>query len=395
MLWVTIMKQLVSYNDVAKAAWGVMEPGASEQINGMSLYINGESNDFYQNTAWDIEVGFSLMLKDIPKSEPKTGNLTVSKTVTVTGADLDEADRSREFNFTVTLSDNTINGEYGDMTFENGVAQFTLKHGESKTAAKLPVGVTYTVVEQEAAGYSSSAAGDQGTITEAGAAAAFVNNRVVEKPQPKTGSLTVNKTVVVNGAEMTEADRTTEFNFTVTLSDASINGAYGAMNFVNGVATFTLKHNDSITANNLPTGINYTVAEQDNDGYQAVSVGETGTITEAGAVVAFTNTRTVTPPPTTPEEPGDDNPGGDDEPELPPVPTTNIEEPPVPLTETPTEEVIFDEEVPLTGTPEEEILLDEEVPLAKVPKTGDNLILWFFAAVASGLAALGLGRKRD
>lgn len=325
-----------------------------------------------------------------------TGNLTVSKTVTVTGAELDEADRSREFNFTVTLSDNTINGEYGDMTFVNGVAQFTLKHGESKTAAKLPVGVTYTVVEQEAAGYSTSAAGDQGTISEAGAAAAFVNNRVVEKPQPKTGSLTVNKTVVVNGAEMTEADRTTEFNFTVTLSDTSINGAYGAMNFVDGVATFTLKHNDSITANDLPTGINYTVAEQDNAGYQAASVGETGTIIEAGAVVAFTNTRTVTPPPTTPDNPGDDNPGGD-EPETPPTPTTTVDEPPVPLTETPDEEIIIDEDVPLSGMPDEdeEVLLDEEVPLAQVPKTGDNLLVWFFAAMASGLAALGLGRKRD
>ncbi len=326
-----------------------------------------------------------------------TGNLTVSKTVTVTGADLNDADRSREFNFTVTLSDNTINGTYGDMSFENGVAKFTLKHGESKTASKLPVGVTYTVVEQATADYSTTAVGDKGTISEAGATAAFVNNRAVEKPLPKTGSLTVNKTVVVNGAEMTDADRSAEFNFTVTLSDTSINGVYGAMEFVNGVATFTLKHNESKTASNLPTGVEYTVTEREAAGYTATAAGETGTISEAGAVVAFTNTRTVTPPPNTPNDPGDDNPGGDDDPELPPVPTTNIEEPPVPLTETPTEEVIFDEEVPLTGMPEEdeEILLDEEVPLAKVPKTGDNLILWFFAAVASAIGALGLGRKRD
>ena len=326
-----------------------------------------------------------------------TGNLTVSKTVTVTGADLNDADRRREFNFTVTLSDNTINGTYGDMSFENGVAKFTLKHGESKTASKLPVGVTYTVVEQATADYSTTAVGDKGTISEAGATAAFVNNRAVEKPLPKTGSLTVNKTVVVNGAEMTDADRSAEFNFTVTLSDTSINGVYGAMEFVNGVATFTLKHNESKTASNLPTGVEYTVTEREAAGYTATAAGETGAISEAGAVVAFTNTRTVTPPPTTPNDPGDDNPGGDDDPELPPVPTTNIEEPPVPLTETPTEEVIFDEEVPLTGMPEEdeEILLDEEVPLAKVPKTGDNLILWFFAAVASAIGALGLGRKRD
>ena len=51
----------------------------------------------------------------------------------------------------------------------------------------------------------------------------------------------------------------------------------------------------------------------------------------------------------------------------------------------------------MVETPDEEetLLNDEDVPLAKVPKTGDNLLLWFFAAVASAIGALGLGRKRD
>ena len=64
-----------------------------------------------------------------------------------------------------------------------------------------------------------------------------------------------------------------------------------------------------------------------------------------------------------------------------------------PLTEAPVEEVIFDEAVPLVETPDEEetLLDDEDVPLAKVPKTGDNLLLWFFAAVASAIGALGPG----
>ena len=120
----------------------------------------------------------------------------------------------------------------------------------------------------------------------------------------------------------------------------------------------------------------------------------------------FTNTRTVTPPtpptpptPVIPENPGNDDPGsddsGDDDPIEPFIPTIPLDQPPVPLTETPVEELILDEDVPLSGLPEEEeVLLDEEVPLAKVPKTGDNLVLWFFAALASGLAALGLSRKR-
>ena len=168
---------------------------------------------------------------------------------------------------------------------------------------------------------------------------------------------------------------------------------------VDGVATqdiiLNVANSWQATLTGLEADHEYAVEEVAVDGYtssEPVRTVEDGTI-----VFTVTNTRTVTPPPTTPEDPGDDNPGGDDDPELPPVPTTNIEEPPVPLTETPTEEVIFDEEVPLTGMPEEdeEILLDEEVPLAKVPKTGDNLILWFFAAVASAIGALGLGRKRD
>ena len=168
---------------------------------------------------------------------------------------------------------------------------------------------------------------------------------------------------------------------------------------VDGVATqdiiLNVANSWQATLTGLEADHEYAVEEVAVDGYtssEPVRTVEDGTI-----VFTVTNTRTVTPPPNTPNDPGDDNPGGDDDPELPPVPTTNIEEPPVPLTETPTEEVIFDEEVPLTGMPEEdeEILLDEEVPLAKVPKTGDNLILWFFAAVASAIGALGLGRKRD
>lgn len=74
-----------------------------------------------------------------------TGSLTVSNTVTGDGADI-----SKGFTFTLTLSDRTFRGVYDGMTFFNGVAQFTLKHGESKTIEHLPAGATYTVTEVEA-----------------------------------------------------------------------------------------------------------------------------------------------------------------------------------------------------------------------------------------------------
>lgn len=75
----------------------------------------------------------------------RDGDLRVEKEVT--GSD---GQRNRDFTFTVTLDDATIQGTYGDMTFENGVATFTLRHGQSATAKDLPAGIGYTVVEREA-----------------------------------------------------------------------------------------------------------------------------------------------------------------------------------------------------------------------------------------------------
>ncbi len=104
---------------------------------------------------------------------PGTGNLVVSKTVTGSGGST-----AKDFTFTVTLEDTAVQGEYGEMLFRNGVAVFTLKHGESKTASGLPAGTRYTVEESDNSGYTVTASGDTGTI-EAGktSAAAFRNDR--------------------------------------------------------------------------------------------------------------------------------------------------------------------------------------------------------------------------
>lgn len=76
-------------------------------------------------------------------------SLEVSKTVSGAGVDQNKA-----FTFTVTLGDQTINGTFGGMTFQNGVATFTLKHGQKKTATGLPGGITYEVAETDNAGYT-------------------------------------------------------------------------------------------------------------------------------------------------------------------------------------------------------------------------------------------------
>lgn len=218
-----------------------------------------------------------------PDPTPETGSLTVSKTVAGNAGETD-----KDFHFTVTLGDRNISGIYGDMTFESGEATFDLKHGESKTAAGLPVDMTYTVVEDDYSsdGYTTASTGESGTIREAGVTASFLNTKNVNPPDPgpKTGDLMVSKTVSGN-----RGDTSKDFSFTVTLGDTSIDGKYGDMTFHDGVAAFTLRHGQSMKASGLPAGIRYTVAESDNAGYTVTSSGETGSIMAGETAVALFN----------------------------------------------------------------------------------------------------------
>lgn len=112
-----------------------------------------------------------------------TGNLTVSKIVTGNAGD-----KNKDFNFTVTLSDKTISGVYGDLEFTDGVATFTLKNGESKTATKLPAGIDYEVTETEENqdGYATSKKDDTGTITkDMKGMGVFINAKDVKPPEPE------------------------------------------------------------------------------------------------------------------------------------------------------------------------------------------------------------------
>ena len=120
------------------------------------------------------------------------GTLNVKKTVTGNLGDKDkyfefkvtltgEADKTYGASYEVTGSSNTSNPatiKIGEET------TFQLKHGDTINIANLPYGVTYTVAETAADGYTTSKTGDTGTIgenDEAVKTAAFTNN--------KTGSI--------------------------------------------------------------------------------------------------------------------------------------------------------------------------------------------------------------
>ncbi len=179
----------------------------------------------------------------------------------------------------ITLTDNNNwSGEFEDLV-------------EKKDGKR----IIYTVEEVPVSGYTSSCE----PVNDEGKTVGFI---ITNTHTPVTrGSLVVSKTVDGNAGSKDK-----EFTFTVTLKDTSINGTYGDMAFVNGVATFTLKDGESKTATGLPNGIGYTVAEADYspDGYVTTKSGDEGTIVgDDTLTAAFTNTRNVTPPSDDPRSP--------------------------------------------------------------------------------------------
>ena len=231
------------------------------------------------------------------------GDLTVSKTVTGNQGETD-----RDFHFTVTVDNEDINGVYGDMEFSKGVAEFTLKHDESKTASGLPAGATYKVVEAEANqdSYSTTANNAEGKIlAKKVVTAEFINDRSVELG---TADITITNTVTGEGADMDK-----EFHYILELSDKSVNGQYGDLYFVDGVAEFTLKNGESVTATGLPDGVSYTVLEVEfnEDGYTSTVTLASGTLSSGEPIqVDFVNDKPIDKPadPEEPEEPTTEEP---------------------------------------------------------------------------------------
>ena len=188
---------------------------------------------------------------------------------------------TKEFNFTVTLSDLTISGAFGGMTFTNGVATFALKDNETKSATGLPVGIGYSVTEASATGFQlTSQTGESGTISATKSEAKFTNTK-------DEGGLVVSKSVE---SDIT-ADHTKAFSFKVTLDDETVNGTYGEMTFTDGVAEFTLKDTEQKRATGLAQGIGYTVTETPDTDFTTEKTGDTGTIGATQSTAAFKNTR--------------------------------------------------------------------------------------------------------
>ena len=235
----------------------------------------------------------AVFVNNLDENEPVVpkGDIMISNTVTGTAADKNDV-----FTFTLTLDDNTISGVYGDIEFTDGIAEFTLNDGESITAVGLPTGTSYTLEETVDNGYKVSYTNEIGTVPENDTAVVTVvnvkNKTITPPPTDPTGDLMISN--IVTG---TDANADDVFTFTLTLDDSTISGVYGDIVFTDGVAEFTLKGGESITAVGLPAGTGYTLEETDN-GYNVSYTNEIGTIPENDtAVVTVINVKNSAPLP--------------------------------------------------------------------------------------------------
>lgn len=242
-------------------------------VKSISMYTPSETVALSDGfNGFQDMVGADVQSMDVSASIPLSvnqGSLSVEKKVA------GNSDTGKEFSFTVTLTGCTkLNGAYGDMTFQSGVATFMLKNGEKYMATGLPVGVSYRVDEKPDDEYSTSFTDASGTIVKDKETKAVFTN-TYQKP---TGSLEIIK--ISSGAE-TPAD--TQFEIRNAEGTESYEKTVRYGDFTNG----------RITVENIPLGT-YTVTESTDtaqvQGYSLTVGGDNG----APVAVADSQVSTVT-----------------------------------------------------------------------------------------------------
>ena len=278
-------------------------PPSKEGYTFKGWYFDGENEQFdfpgmsfYMLRPWEEEshlVAKWEKNKDIPVT-----NATLKVIVTVSGSG---ADPNLEFPFYLSFEGGVQNGPHGDIYLNGGSTEIKVKHGQVITVTGLFGDSEFTAVPLETYGYTVTSSCDSsyewddeafmGGLRSEGTTTVWIDfhKDAPTPPTPpveeKVGALTVTKTV--SGSQ---GDQNKAFTFTVTLDQNDINGTYGDMTFTDGVAVFTLKHNQSKTAIGLPAGIGYTVEETDNAGYTVTKSNEAGTIQkDVTATAAFEN----------------------------------------------------------------------------------------------------------
>lgn len=299
-------------NGVATVTLKAGKSATAEHLPAGTTYTVTETENADYSPDKTVDTG--AIVKDATATAAFTNTrlykLTVSKTVSGTA----NASSDQEFPIVIKLKDansDNVSGTfecmgsvadsgsvdkpaYRSLAFTDGTATINLKAGQKITLAGIPSGYSYSVSEDkvtdgvyddnDANHTSYTVTGTTGTdfCRLDSDASVTITNTV------RTGSLTVKKQVTK------EVNPTSSFRIKVTLTGAGtgLSGTYGDMTFNEGIATFDLKNNESITAAGLPEGTTYTVEENSYDDYTTTYAGNDGTIgVGTDSVVTVTNER--------------------------------------------------------------------------------------------------------
>lgn len=223
-------------------------------------------------------------------------------------------DENKDWNYTVTFTtgegENTtpytgfidVTDAEGNTTrveITDGTYTFDLKHGEHIVLSDVPAGVSYSIVEDNANtdDYTTTEPSFSGTVTDAHTdELEFENIRNI-------GAVTVDVEVQGNAAS-----RAKDWEYVITLTrgegeDATpfvgtviIDGE--PVEITDGTYTFTLKHGQSTTLDDIPVGVHYSVVETnaDTDGYATTFTNEENVIIIEGQHSHFINVRNMIVP---------------------------------------------------------------------------------------------------
>lgn len=225
----------------------------------------------YQNMAGTLVLTKNLTGKIVTTNE-KTGGFKITKI-------LQGSDSTDKFKFHIKLlnSDSSaasLNGTYGDLTFENGESDCELANQETVTVENLPVGIQYEILEETNPEFTSKSENETGQIDSD-------QIKEITFTNYKNNSLTLKKNV-----KGSYGDKTKKFEFTIQLlnkdTNTPVNGSYEyegiqqnendnqKISFNNGKATVKLKNNEQILIKNLPYNTSYIITEigANQDGYE-------------------------------------------------------------------------------------------------------------------------------
>ena len=166
------------------------------------------------------------------------GGLSVSTFVISESIEPVEIPSDYDFEYDISLSDETISGKYGDVEFTDGKASFTLRYGgKSKQIKNLPIGTAWTITETNANqdGYSVVEETQSGKISEP-VLHMVQFSHIYTKPE-------VAKLTIIGDRRDSDTDSyysSDVFPFFMTMCtadkkvDTSFTGQFGVFNFVNG-----------------------------------------------------------------------------------------------------------------------------------------------------------------